>query len=160
MIFISICRSWHCSFSILGLSLYYTSNRYIISETFPCFATAIHLWGMLLISILDDYHQSFIREQSISVGIVIIRIQHHLTPWWRHQMEPFSASLALCAENSPVIGEFPIAKSSDAELWFFFICPWMNGWVNNREAGDLTRHCAHYDVIVMHKCRYNRWLLL
>ena len=27
--------------------------------------------------------------------------------WWRHQMETFSALLALCAGNSPVIGEFP-----------------------------------------------------
>ena len=25
----------------------------------------------------------------------------------------------------------------------------INGWVNNREAGDLRRHHAHYDVIVM-----------
>ena len=25
----------------------------------------------------------------------------------------------------------------------------MNGWVNNHEAGDLRRHCAHYDVTVM-----------
>ena len=27
--------------------------------------------------------------------------------WWRHQMEIFSASLALCAGNSPVTGGFP-----------------------------------------------------
>ena len=33
-------------------------------------------------------------------------------------------------------------------LMFFFICA-INGWVINREAGDLRRHCAHYDVIVM-----------
>ena len=26
---------------------------------------------------------------------------------------------------------------------------WINAWVNNREAGDLRRHRAHYDVIVM-----------
>ena len=26
----------------------------------------------------------------------------------------------------------------------------MNGWVNNREAGDLTRHHGHYDVMVMY----------
>ena len=25
----------------------------------------------------------------------------------------------------------------------------MDGWVNNREAGDLRRYLAHYDVIVM-----------
>ena len=29
------------------------------------------------------------------------------TPWWRHQMETFSALLAICAGNSPVPGEFP-----------------------------------------------------
>ena len=34
-------------------------------------------------------------------------------------------------------------------LVFSLICVWINGWVNNREAGDLRRHRAHYDVIVM-----------
>ena len=33
---------------------------------------------------------------------------------------------------------------------FFFICVWINDWVNNREAGDLRRYRAHYDVIVMY----------
>ena len=37
--------------------------------------------------------------------------------WWRHQMETFSALPALCAENSPVTGEFPtqrpVARSFD-----------------------------------------------
>ena len=28
-------------------------------------------------------------------------------------------------------------------------CIWINDWVNNREAGDLRRYRAHYDVIVM-----------
>ena len=31
----------------------------------------------------------------------------------------------------------------------FLICAWINGWVNNREAGDLRRHRAPYEVIVM-----------
>ena len=61
-------------------------------------------------------------------------------------METFSASLALCAGNSPVIGEFssqrPVTRSFDV----FF-----DGWVNNREAGDFRRHCAHYYVIVMNQ---------
>ena len=38
-------------------------------------------------------------------------------------------------------------------LWrgalFSLICVWINGWVNNREAGDLRRYRAHYDVTVM-----------
>ena len=34
-------------------------------------------------------------------------------------------------------------------LIFSLICAWINGWVNNREAGNLRRHRAHFDVIVM-----------
>ena len=30
--------------------------------------------------------------------------------WWRPQMETFSALLAICAENSPVPGEFPAQR--------------------------------------------------
>ena len=70
--------------------------------------------------------------------------------WWRHQMETFSALLALWAGNSPVTGEFPSQNASDMELWCFLsICALINGWVNNREAVDLRRHRAHYDVTIM-----------
>ena len=45
-------------------------------------------------------------------------------PWWRHQMETFSALLAICAGNSPVPGEFttqrPVTRSFDA---FFDLHP-------------------------------------
>ena len=34
-------------------------------------------------------------------------------------------------------------------LMFSLICVWTNGWVNNRDAGDLKRHRVHYDVTVM-----------
>ena len=34
-------------------------------------------------------------------------------------------------------------------LMFPLICAWINAWVNSREASDLRRHRAHYDVIVM-----------
>ena len=34
-------------------------------------------------------------------------------------------------------------------LMFSLICVWINGWVNNREAGNWRRHRAHYDVIVI-----------
>ena len=38
---------------------------------------------------------------------------------------------------------------------FSLIYAWINGWVNNREAGNLRRHRSHYDVIVMHWERRN-----
>ena len=43
----------------------------------------------------------------------------------------------------------PRTKARDPELWFSLICAWINGWVNNGEAGDLRCHRAHYDVTVM-----------
>ena len=45
--------------------------------------------------------------------------------------------------NSPHKGQWRRA------LMFSLICTRINGWVNNREAGDLRRHRTHYDVIVM-----------
>ena len=63
-------------------------------------------------------------------------------------METFSALLAICAVNSPVTGELlaqrPVTRSFDV-LFDLRI----NGWVNNREAGDLRRHHTHHDVTVM-----------
>ena len=69
--------------------------------------------------------------------------------WWRHQMETFSALLAICAGNSPVAGEFPHKGQWRGALMSSLICTWINGWVNNGDAGDLRRHRAHYDVPVM-----------
>ena len=69
--------------------------------------------------------------------------------WWRHQMETFSALLAICAGNSPVTGKFPALCQWGGALMFSLICAWMNGWANNREDGDLRCHRTHYDVIVM-----------
>ena len=45
--------------------------------------------------------------------------------------------------NSPHKGQWRGA------LMFSLICAWINGWVNNCDAGDLRRRRAHYDVIVM-----------
>ena len=43
----------------------------------------------------------------------------------------------------------PLTKASDAELWcFLWYCAWTNAWTNNRDAGDLRRNRAHYNVIV------------
>ena len=44
----------------------------------------------------------------------------HLATWWRHQMETFSALLALCAGNSPVSGEFPSQRPVTRSFDVFF----------------------------------------
>ena len=43
-----------------------------------------------------------------------------LPPWWRHQMETFSALLAICAANSPVPGEFPAQRPVTRIFGVFF----------------------------------------
>ena len=69
--------------------------------------------------------------------------------WWRHQMKafprywPFVQGIRRSTVNSPHIGHWHGA------LVFSLICAWINGSVNNREAGVLRRHRTHYNVTVM-----------
>ena len=64
-------------------------------------------------------------------------------------METFSALLAICARNSPVTGEFPAQRPVTRTLMLSLIC----AWINNGDAGDLSRHRAHYDVTVINVCQ-------
>ena len=50
-----------------------------------------------------------------------------------------------------------LTMASDAELWcFIWPAPLINGWVNNREAGELRHHRPHYDFIVIFTCVVGR----
>ena len=64
---------------------------------------------------------------------------------WKHfpRYWPFVRGIYRSPVNSPHKGQWRRA------LMFSLICTRINGWVNNGEAGDLRRHRAHYDVIVM-----------
>ena len=63
-----------------------------------------------------------------------------------------------------VCGEFTgyrwINGTKARGLMFSLICAWINGWVNKSEAGDLRRHCAHYDVSVMRRSNYKLKLFM
>ena len=56
---------------------------------------------------------------------------------------PFVRGIHRSPVNSPHKGQWRGA------LMFSLINAWINGWANNCEAGDLTRHRAHYDVTVI-----------
>ena len=47
------------------------------------------------------------------------------------------------AGNSPVTDEFPTQRPATAVM-FSLISAWINGWVDNREAGDNICNRAHY----------------
>ena len=71
-------------------------------------------------------------------------------------MEKFSALLALCVGNSAVIGFCDLWSALMASV----ICTGTNGWVNNRDAGDLRRHSVHYDVTVMQVVASQGWFTI
>ena len=77
-------------------------------------------------------------------------------PWWRHQMETFSALLALCAGNSPVTGEFPsqrpVTQSFDVSFELHLNKrlskqPW--GWWSETPSCPLWRHCNGLMCVVV-----------
>ena len=88
---------------------------------------------------------------------------HHwngnLITWWRHQMETFSALLALCAGNSPVTGEFPshrpVTRSFDV---FFDLHQNKRLSIQSRRrwfetpSSSLWRHCNDFDECFISGC--------
>ena len=83
-----------------------------------------HLWNMDIISTKHDD---------------VIKWKHFPRYW------PFVRGIHRSPVNSPHKGQWRGA------VMFFFICVWINGWVNNREAGDLRRNRVHYDGSVMNE---------
>ena len=67
----------------------------------------------------------------------VIKWKHFLRCW------PFVRGIHRWPVKSPHKGQWRGA------LMFSSICAWTNGWENNRDAGDLRRYRAYYDVTVM-----------
>ena len=89
---------------------------------------------------------SLLLVQGVDVFLAIISGQFHDDVIkWKHfpRYWPFVRGIHRSPVNSPHKGQWHGA------LMYFWSTPWINGWVNNREAGDLRRHRAHYDVNVM-----------
>ena len=104
--------------------------------------------------------------------------------WWRHQMETFSALLALCAGNSPVTGEFPsqrpVMRSFDVffdlrlnrplskQSWsWWFETPSSSLW-RHRNGDNTSEHCHSLQecwcptpavavVVILFTTEYKQW---
>ena len=84
----------------------------------------------------------------IQPGIHYNAVQKIMISWWRHQMETFSALLAICAESSSVTGEFsaqrPVTRNFDV-----FVDLRLNkrlskqswGWLFETPSRQFWRHC-------------------
>ena len=91
------------------------------------------------------YPRDILYIKTTSYSIFPLLCQHDDVIKWKHfpRYWPFVRRIHRWPETSPYKGEWRGA------LMFLWSSPWINGWLNNRKAGDLRRYRAHYDVIVM-----------
>ena len=99
-----------------------------------CLGSAINTgWGSV-----NDGQRGLLTRLFSSISHDDVIKWKHFSRYW-----PFVRGTRRSPVNSPHKGQWGGA------LLFSLVCTWINGWVNNREAGDLRRHRAHCDVIVM-----------
>ena len=90
------------------------------------------------------------RKSAADITLVVVFVNglkvssHDDVMKWRHfpRYWPFVRGIHRSPLNTPHKGQWRDA------MMFSLICARINGWVNNRELGDLRRHGTHYDVIV------------
>ena len=97
------CHEYHCVVPVWHLALYILCN---IGHT---------MYPQLCLDCI--YFVDLLIFFSVVFLLPNILLLH---PWWRHQMETFSALLALCEENSPVTGEFPSQSPVTRSFDVFF----------------------------------------
>ena len=132
--------------------------------------------------IVNATYLSWVTESSVHIMVFFVRYFHlsnsitltlstltlpcyidAVVTWWRHQMETFSASLALCAGNSPITGEFPSQMPVTRSFDVFFVLrsnkrmskhAW--GWWFETPSRSLWRHCNEslWLIIVFVCCKF------
>ena len=113
-------------------------NRWPIFRVHARMSFALRVWTKAVKSIESGVAQvMYSIWGELFVQDDVIKWKHFLRYW------PFVRGIHRSPVNSPHNGQWRGA------LMFTLICARINGWVNNRQPGDLRRHRAIYDVIVM-----------
>ena len=135
-------REWRCSWSSADSSNYiWVIDNFIACKCASYIRDLTVAWCSSFVAFYDDLVASDftpIMRDFFNDHDDVIKWKHFLCYW------PFVRGIHRSPVNSPHKGQWRGA------LMFSFICAWINGWVNNGEAGDLRRHRAHYDVTVMY----------
>ena len=90
----------------------------------------------------------------------------HSRSWWRHQMETFSALLAICVGNSPITGEFPAQRPVTRSFDVFFdlrlnkrLSKQRWDWWVETPSCPLRRHCNVHVCRAVHTASaWHAWL--
>ena len=121
----------------------YDEDSYVSKTKFPLILITNETW------IGHSYELANFMIRSVLLDVDVLtndRQKHDDVIKWKHFpcYWPFLRGIHRSPMNSPHKGQWRGA------VIFSLICARLNGWVNNREAGDLRHHRAHYDVTVMH----------
>ena len=117
------------------------------------------MWTILL-SQIYTYIYPYIDVKYIHTFIHILM---YIYTWWHHEVETFSALLALCAGNSPVFGEFPAQRPVTRSFDVFFdlhlnerLSKQSWGWWFEMLSCSLWRHYndTHMYIICPHSLRW------
>ena len=118
--------------------IHITANWYLLHATLPrhhivsnCIELTVNGSHHNSNPISDWHHNIYIWHDNV------IKCIHFLRNW------PFVRGIHRSPLSSRHKGKWR------RTLIFSLICVWINGWINNRQADDLRRYPAHYDVTVM-----------
>ena len=138
------CVCWCSHQKLIKPNIYSPDPRWVPWD--PCLLItkiehSYSLWSILYICVCACV--LWLAHMTIWHSVIVC--QHDDVIKWKHfpRYWPFVRGIHRSPVNSPHKGQWGGA------LMFSLICVWINDWVNNSEAGDLRRYCAHYDVIVM-----------
>ena len=129
-------------------------------------------WTLLRARFREDAHEYQKHAHEMLQQILVLRVKRpndhtavsvlhnespYTSPWINSFSHDDSSNGNIFRVTGHLCGEFtghrwiPRTKAMQwhGALMFSLICAWINTWANNGEAGDLSRHRAHYDVIVM-----------
>ena len=121
----------------------------------PSSGNLLTIWTRVLLNLLQETpkdnsifnHPSTWKGSTfVFMEIKDLDILHDDVIKWKHfpRYWPFARGIHWSPVNSPHKDQWHGA------LMFSLIYAWKNGWINNRDAGDLRCHCTHYDVTVMY----------
>ena len=132
------------------------AGRHLYMETGP--VTKTKWYVELLVPILQDCFtdtKSKTTQCAYFMGYIVDN--NSAISWWRHQMETFSALLAICAGNSPVPGEFPSQRPVTRSFDVYFdlrpnerLSKQVWGWWFETPSSPLWRH--RNDSYYIHVC--------
>ena len=123
--------------------------KYVVSATWLIFANIAYRKNKFNTLYIYSRAISRIRTTSMKQTLPTKLKEHDYVIKWKHfpRNWPFVRGFHRSPVNSPHKGQWRGAST------FSLMCVWIHDWVNNREAGDLRRYRAHYDVIVMNTRR-------